>query len=258
MGQSESVYRSSPSLIDNHHNNNNQQENLEQPLATIENINNIPIMAFGDSLTAGYFKRGTEFHPYSDYLTELLTNYNIKVYEYGLSGEKTNEMEKRLQRNLQKKVLAEDLIRLNNAIFPENEFKAVIIIGGTNDLAYSTIEKETIVNNLTNMYKYCMNQLNIKYVIASSIPSTTFEHEEKYKQYLEKKEFINNEIKKFCFENNEKMRFVDICNLLSYKNCNDEERKLYWDDHLHFTPKGYQKFAEILFENGIKEIVNNL
>jgi lysophospholipase L1-like esterase len=28
----------------------------------------------------------------------------------------------------------------------------------------------------------------------------------------------------------------------------EEDRKLYWDDGIHFTPKGYERFGELIFE----------
>ncbi|KAL9645386.1 hypothetical protein ABK040_002585 [Willaertia magna] len=223
--------------------------------------NEIPILAFGASITAGYHSEGRKFHPYSIHLTELLnnSNNNIKVYEYGYSGETTGQMVERIKRCLQKQLTEEDKYGINNWEFPNNEFKVVIIIGGTNDLGKYQTSKETIVENLQNIYNYCKSKLNILYVIACSIPSTTFEHLERFENsYLKKKIFVNNFIENYCKENNEKMRFVDICNLLSYKDCDELERKMYWDDCLHFTPKGYDKIAEILYETSLRDLMSKL
>ncbi|KAL9645371.1 hypothetical protein ABK040_002570 [Willaertia magna] len=171
--------------------------------------NEIPILAFGASITAGYYSEGRKFHPYSIHITELLNNLNenIKVYEYGYSGETTGQMVERIKRCLQKQLTEEDKYGINNWEFPNNEFKVVIIIGGTNDLGNYQTSKETIVENLQNIYNYCKSKLNIKYVIACSIPSTTFEHLEH--SYLKKKIFVNN-FENYCKENNEKMRFVGM------------------------------------------------
>ena len=35
------------------------------------------------------------------------------------------------------------------------------------------------------------------------------------------------------------------------------EGKLYWDDHLHFTPKGYDYLREIIYQ-ALKLILNSL
>ena len=48
------------------------------------------ILCFGDSLTAGYYNNGDDFHPYSILLSNLLGN--VEVDHIGLSGITVEEM----------------------------------------------------------------------------------------------------------------------------------------------------------------------
>lgn len=82
----------------------------------------IKILAFGDSMTHGYYKYGTAYHPYSIMLQKLLREKfgnHIVVQECGQDGEQTCEMKHRI-----KEVLA------------KNKFQFGILFGGLNDLGF--------------------------------------------------------------------------------------------------------------------------
>ena len=66
----------------------------------VEETSSKSIVAFGDSLTEGYWKRTTfqeipEFHSYALRLQNLLKNQSSMV-QVGISGERTNSMVQRL------------------------------------------------------------------------------------------------------------------------------------------------------------------
>jgi len=80
----------------------------------------LKILAWGDSLTAGYFAGGS--HPYSIELKCLIEakypNVNLTMDQQGLSGERTLEMSLRLKEYLKSSA----------------KFDFVLILGGTNDI----------------------------------------------------------------------------------------------------------------------------
>ena len=81
------------------------------------------MLAFGDSLTEGMvhtsvFNDKTTFHPYSKVLQKYLPKSN--VIESGISGEEVAHMRRRLRREIAN-------IKIEN-------FSAIVILGGTNDI----------------------------------------------------------------------------------------------------------------------------
>jgi len=61
------------------------------------------ILCFGDSLTEGYYYFGLKLHPYTNKLSQLLKENgktDVQVYNFGVSGESTEEMERRLPKIL--------------------------------------------------------------------------------------------------------------------------------------------------------------
>lgn len=206
----------------------------------------IRIFCFGDSLTSGYCKQGAHSHPYSIKLAQLLnastdtdsacTTNNQHLYECiesGIPGETTSEMVIRLQLYANKGVLS--------------SFNYCIILGGTNDLGSSnnTSTAESIINNIKLLHsiasKYCSK------TIALTIPEHGLERH--YISIYNKRIIINQSIQSLCNNsNNNTIIYCDLATVIPYYNTNKDYHKLYWDDHLHFTPAGYDRIGELLFE----------
>ncbi|KAG2392142.1 hypothetical protein C9374_012394 [Naegleria lovaniensis] len=224
-----------------------------------------PIIAIGDSLTRGYYQKGIKYHPYCVELTRLL-NMEVekyKVYQFGVSGEQTSSMKERLPRFLLKQLTEYDVHyhcvdeRFDNMtpnalpFVPSKDYRAAIIIGGTNDLAFVK-SSEDITNNLIDMYNTCLKQQSIEWIIVCSIPSC-FADDMEHLQV--KKQQVNENIRNFVQQCNQKQQFpgkklifIDLMNDLNWRKCTPEERMEYWDtDKLHFTPKGSDKLAQIIF-----------
>jgi lysophospholipase L1-like esterase len=96
-----------------------------------KNTNILRILAFGDSLTEGFTDFGLTFHPYSRSLQfrlcSLLPHHPIAIHTHGKSGDRVLD-------SLQGTFLS----RLR-ALCPGPEdpkYNLVIILGGTNDLAF--------------------------------------------------------------------------------------------------------------------------
>ncbi|KAG2383685.1 hypothetical protein C9374_004356 [Naegleria lovaniensis] len=204
----------------------------------------INILALGASITAGYYNNGLEYHPYSIKLSSLLSNFNNKqalyhVEPFGVNGERTDQMKLRLGQIL-------------NYYLP-GTYQGIIIIGGTNDLPACT--SDVTIGNLISMYEQGLMNDHFKFVVACSIPSSALdlksqtENSVLMKEYSKKKSEVNYAIREYVEKSrNSKLIFVDLMEELNYCKCTDEERNRYWDDPLHFTPEGYDRIADILFE----------
>jgi hypothetical protein len=84
---------------------------------------------------------------------------------------------------------------------------------------------------------------------AVSIAVTIPEHgqEPNSEDLLERREQTNFLLKSYCTENH--IAVVDLAvKLPYYTNITEEDRLKYWDDHLHCSPAGYDRFGEIVFE----------
>ncbi|EFC43356.1 SGNH hydrolase [Naegleria gruberi] len=190
-------------------------------------------MALGASITAGFYCNGLKFHPYSTRLSKLLSNLKNIPYHvepFGLSGERTDRMKIRLDQIFN--------------YYPPESFDGVIIIAGTNDLI--SCESDDTIGNLIEMYERCLQYNHFRFVVACSIPSSAFDVKS---EYLNKKSKINNALREFVEKSkNPKLLFIDLMEELNFCKCTEEEQSKYWDDPIHFTPDGYDRIADILFE----------
>jgi len=191
-------------------------------------------MTFGDSLTEGYYSYGRKFHPYSTKLQQLLEN-NFKsskwqVLPSGLSGESTEEMIERLPGEIE--------TQISHGI----QFEYIIILGGTNDLGNTRMKPEESFNNLMSLHT-----ISAKYkskTCAIAIPQHPLEIVHPF--LFEKRKKINYMLKSFCEEKG--LPYIPLDEKMPLLSYSETEKLKYTDDGLHFTPLGYDKMAEIIFE----------
>lgn len=188
-------------------------------------------LAFGDSLTEGFYHMGFRFHPYTEKLEELFekNNSSIAVVNRGISGETTIKMVRRLESILQK-----------------TRFDFVCVLAGTNDLANPSETADSIFERLNRLYQLVLNHNSNVILLVVTIPPTSFDKREQ--DYLNKKLLINEKIKTFSEEPKSTGRvvFVDLYSATPYYQ-EDGTMSPLWDDHLHFSPKGYDLFGELVF-----------
>jgi len=190
------------------------------------NNNKRYVLAFGDSLTEGFYNWGMKFHPYSNKLKDLLDMEGFYgIDQFGISGETTRSMVSRLKE-----------------LFDSSQYKYsfVIILGGTNDLGEKKPDK--IVANLKSLYTQCIDHGALP--IAVTIPEMSQELQLKWLTPC--RNTVNEQLKAFCTEKN--IPVVDLATKIPYASLSDSDRKKYWDDGIHFTPAGYDKFATIIHE----------
>lgn len=88
------------------------------------------VLCFGDSLTAGYTKYGTEHHPYADTLRPnlkyLLSTKKVDVEVDGLSGDLVQGRTAQFLRRIEAKCPVDE----------RRQYDWIIIMGGTNDLGW--------------------------------------------------------------------------------------------------------------------------
>lgn len=200
----------------------------------------LKILAFGDSLTEGFYAAGMKFHPYADRMETVLNNalrerhLQVMVQQVGVSGEYTSHMIPRLKGYL------------NSSI--ESPYRVVSILGGTNDLALDDSPIE-IAERLKIMFDTVLQSNADTLLVVITVPQSYFLDE----RYLARRTGLNSEIKKFVHDSpmNNRIVLVDLETLLPYYKHEENVMKkdtLHWDDHLHMTPAGYDRFGDLVAE----------
>ena len=200
----------------------------------------IKILAIGDSLTEGYHKFGFSFHPYTnklekccdEYLKEISAAREVLISQQGVSGEFTDCMIRRLHGIL-------EAAETNG-----HPFQIVCILGGTNDLSDEDDTPEIIFSRLKQMYEKVLAHGNAT-LAAITIPEAGFLDE----AYISTRNGVNNLIKDFCASNPERIILVDLNGHIRFFADTGQKNTELWDDALHMTPAGYDKFGELVFEN---------
>ncbi len=207
-------------------------ENIEETIVD----NKKYILAFGDSLTKGYYNYGRNYHPYAIKMNKLLeeNNFNCKVIDSGLNGEVTKHMLDRIK----------SFFEGDNLIY---KLSHVIIYAGANDLGYLSHDK--IANNIIALHKYVLDR-GVPTILIT-LPENKCD--EMYDFYGEKRHKTN-ELLKEMGNKIENLTICDLDSLIKYKSMKKSDKKKYWDDHVHYTPDGYDLIGEILF-NTIKNLL---
>ncbi|KAH0434406.1 gdsl-like lipase [Colletotrichum camelliae] len=188
------------------------------------------IFCFGDSLTAGFSAYGSVYHPYSIALTQKLSkdlsNTQVIATDNGMPGDVVT------QGAFAQRFASE----VNSVSFDSAAGKSVpavydwvIILGGTNDLAYS-VPPEKIFQSLLAVYNTALEKGSK--VLALTVPETAIKHE----KVDAARSKLNNAILSHEAPN---YYAFDLNARIPYHALPDRERKKYWDDSVHFTPAGY-------------------
>ncbi|WQF77711.1 Putative SGNH hydrolase-type esterase domain, SGNH hydrolase superfamily [Colletotrichum destructivum] len=178
----------------------------------------IRIFCFGDSLTAGYSAYGAVYHPYSITLAKKLSrdlsNTRVVATDNGMPGDLVSQgaFEKRFESEMS-----------------QNTYDWVIVLGGTNDLAYS-VPPERIFDSLRRVYDSAVAKGSK--VLALTVPERAAKNEglETLRRQL------NNAILSYQSPN---YHAFDLNSRIPYHSLTERERKRYWDDGLHLTAAGY-------------------
>jgi lysophospholipase L1-like esterase len=196
------------------------------------------ILAFGDSLTAGYCDRGFSMHPYSRRLNQLFAESNVptNIDEKGVSGELVNPSMTRRLKSL-----------LADATCPDYDW--IIILGGTNDLANNKSSDEIFDRGLESMYDAVLSwRRRTTQLVIVTVPENGCLTDNHPRETTRQQ--INEFIRHLAANHSEKerIRLVDLDRDIPYHQPkHGQQRHLMWDDPVHFTPTGYDHMGALIF-----------
>lgn len=198
------------------------------------------IVCFGDSLTAGYQSpmpglSWLQETPYGEFLQERL-GPQARIVVSGVCGELTGEMAMRFR---------QDVL--------ERTPLSVVILGGTNDLGWNAAPAE-IMRNLLKMYELAL-AANIR-PVAVTVPSIRGEEDivgsvaesegrRWFDEHIQRRQALNKLLSDYC-----EKKGVPCIDLFT-ATAEPETLRLaaaYSNDGLHLTTEGYQKLADLLYE----------
>ena len=198
------------------------------------NSESVRALAFGDSLTAGTSPPDFNLYPYAHYLEANLKldpfafSYPVIVRHKGYPGWTASQLVEYAEFD---GGLAHIIDKIQNP-----PLSLVIILAGTNDLAYET-SADRIVQSITRLHQIC-HEKGVAHTIAIGIPPSGYQVQVKSVGDLAQK--INESLESYCVQREEHMTFFPFP--FDFNRGDD----LWCSDGLHFTKKGYQQLAESL------------
>ncbi|RGB27401.1 SGNH hydrolase-type esterase domain-containing protein [Rhizophagus diaphanus] len=190
------------------------------------------ILLLGDSLTEGYSRYGTVYHPYGIQFRKRFeeAETEVEVTIEGQSGARVvSNYENRLRRAISKQT------------DKGKKFDYVVILGGTNDVC-NMFDSNEIFNKLKKLYDICENHGAIVFAL------TIMEMEFTYIDEPEKRRKEVNELIRNYSAENDKIILCDLSKELPINSIPKDQKELYWDDGVHLTVEGYDHMGDIIFE----------
>lgn len=206
------------------------------------------ILCFGDSITSGYYNHGHSFHPYSLRLSQLLNSDGRLEYYVKASG-KVQEMAHGSMAR-----------RLPQVLGNSSRFDWVIILGGTNDVAHvkNFGDDDSFMNQLISVWKprivrdiEVLHEIAHKYgarTVLLTIPETAYEAWPNFKTLWVMRKKINQDLRKYARQSQGNTVLCDLAAKLPRHSLPLQSQNLLWNDHLHLTPYGYDKMADIVYQ----------
>ena len=212
----------------------------------------VRILAFGDSLTEGHTLQLTHFHPYTHRLQELLRGYNksisFQLDNFGITGEF---------------VQGQMSARLPKILKDNGPYDLVIILGGSNDLSEFTLGQEKeLFEEIRNLH-LTSHRHGAKTMLLT-IPESDYIFEDMGKDntsYIKEQGekgriLVNAMLRSFANETSDDVILCDLAKEHPHSTLSKEDKSKYWDDGLHYTPEGYNRMGEIVFDK-LKHLYSN-
>lgn len=202
------------------------------------NKQELRILCFGASITAGFHSWGLRHHPYAtrlkDRLHAGLPSRSLEVEVDGLSGDRIigGEYLSRLTRHFDATAGKDE--RLDWLIFQ----------GGGNDLVCGQ-EPAAIFDLLKTLWQISLQQ-GTK-VMALTVTDTNDQRPQTRESYTK----LNELIKTYQHEN---FFVADLFREIRYVETSSEMRKAIWDDGLHFKPAGYDMIGDAIADRLLEVI----
>lgn len=186
------------------------------------------VLCFGDSLTKGSHTLGRKFSPYVNRLSELYAEKDSRTVvtfqvNAAVGAEGTGQLNARL-----------------NKLLKHKKFDVIIILAGTHDLG-RTLTVQEIFDSLRKMHEICWT-MNIR-TVGVAIPDNGYEG------HGNKRRGVNSLLRSFFEQNKGKGVYLNLDELIPFKNDGELwESSINDHDKIHFSPLGYKKVGELLFE----------
>lgn len=206
------------------------------------------ILCFGDSLTSGFYNHGRNFHPYSQRLSQLLNSDGRRKYYVKTSGEVGEMAHGSMAR------------RLPQVLGNSSRFDWVIILGGTNDVAHvkNFGDDDSFMTQLINVWQprivrdiEILHEIAHKYgarTVLLTIPETAYEAWPSYKTLWVMRSRLNEDLRNYARRSQGNVVLCDLAAKVPRHSIPPQTEALLWNDHLHLTPYGYDKMAEIVYQ----------
>ncbi|KAK4189040.1 SGNH hydrolase-type esterase domain-containing protein [Podospora australis] len=219
------------------------------------------LLCFGDSLTAGYSEMGSVFHPYESKMSQMLAmafpDISFQTDIRGISGDTVSRgYLKRMEACFPSPVSPPSPISpptsprkstttngvngssssTHGTADKQNTTKPydwVIVLGGTNDLGWGFTPEE-IFAKLKAVWDIPLKR-GAK-VLALTVPECAVATAKARERMDAKRDVLNGMIKGYKRDN---YYVYDLHTAVPYYSMSEKDRAKHWDDHLHFTPDGY-------------------
>jgi len=202
------------------------------------------VLCFGDSLTEGYLGPDDDFKPYSDQLRQRLrdlasdTSPCPVIINAGVTGETSGDLRMRLFQFFKLgSILADEQGKLLDSL-PD----IVLILGGTNDLAYYTAEHT--INHLVNIHEF-VRSFGARTGVLT-IPDVRFGDNLEREPFKEKQTEINKLLRDHAEQHCDKSFLVDVAAAFPQDPQDPSRAEIWGKDGMHFTAKGYEALADLL------------
>lgn len=206
-------------------------------------------MCFGDSLTAGYLQAGTQFHPYSDRLqTRLGAPWSVD--HVGLSGWTTQQMIGAMDATTAGDVCGREWggglrTHMRRAADAGRPFRVLCLLAGTNDVGrvaegVDGASVATVVEAISAMAR-AGREAGCR-VVGMTIPAMAAEQH--MPSLTQARESINQGVSALRAKGH-----FDA--LVQVAQGLPQEDDALWDDGLHPSRAGYDRIADLLYEEAI-------
>jgi lysophospholipase L1-like esterase len=199
------------------------------------------ILCYGDSLTAGYCKHGTEFNPYGN---TLAAKSGLPVTTVGMSGWTTQQMvQAAAKQNVEDPVghSGDGIV----TILQKRQYDLVCLMAGTNDLINSFNTGDILVN-IETLVNYCLHANKTTRIVLLTVPASGAEltHEAARKRRM----VVNHGLVKIASKYSYRVMLIDTADALPNPGHRDSPAADLWDlDMLRFSAYGSERLGEFVY-----------
>mmetsp|Transcript_29133 Transcript_29133/g.53156 ORF Transcript_29133/g.53156 Transcript_29133/m.53156 type:complete len:295 (+) Transcript_29133:134-1018(+) len=209
------------------------------------------LLAYGDSLTAGFCNEGQDYHPYAPFLMDaLMPRVAADVCMCGLSGLTAAQLVSQVDAVTIVDKMEQRGPGLRKILLEKGPFDLVLILVGTNDLALHENQDldmgekvKSIVSNIRALHEVCHKE-GVS-TVSMSIPPNRCMHimEGPWVVYRKTWEAVNTQLQAWAGKEGLSggvVLHLDTSRMVPY----DEDSAWWEEDGLHLTPEGSEHLGQ--------------